>query len=140
MEVSKISHEIRRDAWRNILERMLEELPAALEVINKKVEASTGKKLGLQVISIIGNPEDDYRIKVSGMTSSNGYVTEEFQVMWKEDTCPNYFHLFQWNQLPFMGGNDFIFNCLVEPSSQSLAKEVAIFTHHMQIPGVLSRN
>lgn len=122
------------------LKRITMELAERLCEINSSVEEKSGIGLGMGIVYVEEKSEDDFRIKVKGNTHS-GRVTEElFQVSWKDHTCPTYFHLQRWERGSLgQQGYDFHYCGMVKPSSNDLAKEIAIYTHHMQISGVLSR-
>lgn len=128
-----------REPMLECLKRVTEELAEKLEELNKLVKEKTGKDLKLEILSVVQHAADDYRIKVRGIAFTSKTTEEEFQVKWMSDTCPSSIHLLQWRMVAFGRGRNFIYCGVVDATSEALAKEIAIYTHHMQIPGVLSR-
>lgn len=121
------------------LKRITEELADKLRDLSGFVKERTGKNLNLELVSIVQNAENDFRIKVRGITHSGRMTEEEFQVLWLNHVCPAYFHLYQRDRVPFDIGYAFVYCGVIEANSEILAKEIAIYTHHLQIPGILSR-
>lgn len=137
--MSKESLEILRVPMLVCLKRVIGELADKLQGINELVEKRTGQKLDLKIVSVDQIKKEDFRIKVSGITTSKRETEEEFQVLWWSNTCPTYFHLLQRDRIAYSCGHEFIYRGLVDARSEILGREVAIWTHRMQIPGVLSR-
>ncbi|KKP94606.1 MAG: hypothetical protein US25_C0028G0003 [Candidatus Moranbacteria bacterium GW2011_GWE1_36_7] len=137
--MSKDSGEILREPMLQCLKRITEELAERLQEVNRFVEEKTSKKLNLEVISIVQKTETDYRIRVRGISHTGRMVEEEFQILWWSHTCPAHFHLHQWGRVAFGPGYNFIYCGVIDAWSKILAREIGIYTHHLQIPGVLSR-
>lgn len=137
--MGKEDNEILRVPMLKCLARIIEELTEGLQRVNQSVEEKTEEKLNLEAVSITKKAEDDFRIKIRGTAFTRRTVEEEFQVLWMGNTCPTHFHLLQWDRVAFGPGCAFIYRGVIEASSEVLAREIAIYTHHLQIPGVLSR-
>jgi hypothetical protein len=137
--MSKKDGEVLRVPMLQCLKRITKELADKFQDVNKFVEEKTGKKLNLELISVVQKAEDDFRIKVRGTVFTKRITEEEFQVVWWIHTCPAHFYLLQWDQVAFGRGHNFLYSGVIEAKSEVLAKEIAIYTHHEQIPRVLSR-
>ncbi len=137
--MSKANGEILRVPMLQCLKRIMGEIEEKFQAINKLVEEKTLKKLNLELVSITQKAEDDFRIKVRGISHAGRMVDEEFQVLWWSNICPAYFHLLQWGSVAFGPGYNFIYCGVIDAWSEALAMEIAIRTHHLQIPGILSR-
>ncbi|MDD5464096.1 MAG: hypothetical protein PHP62_03025 [Candidatus Moranbacteria bacterium] len=137
--MSKEDGEILRVPMLQCLKRITEELGDKLKDVNRLVEEKSDKKLNLAVVSVIQKAEDDFRIKVRGISHTGKMVEEEFQVLWRSYTCPAHFHLLQWGRVAFGPGYNFIYCGVISARSEILAREIGIYTHHLQIPGILSR-
>ena len=137
--MNKTDGEILRIPMLQCLKRITEELAEKLQDVNRCVEEKTDTKLNLEVISITQRKEDDFRIKVKGVAFTGRVTEEEFQVLWWSHTCPAHFHLQQWGRVAFGRGYNFVYCGVIEARSEILAREIGIYTHHLQIPGILSR-
>jgi hypothetical protein len=122
-----------------VLTRVINEISDQFKILNQLVEEKAGRKLNLQIVNILQVTENYWRIKVKGNSFTGRETKEEFKLVWWEHTCPANFHLLQWGRVAFGPGYNFIYGGVVEPNAEYIAKELAIYTHHEQIPGVLSR-
>ncbi|NTV22503.1 MAG: hypothetical protein HGB03_02975 [Candidatus Yonathbacteria bacterium] len=133
--MNKSSDKELRSPMLQCLKRIIGGLSEKLQTVKNQVEKNTGKKLNLEVISIFQKADDDFRIKVRGISFSGHAVEKEFQVVWWGHTCPTSFHLLRWDHFKF----DFIYCGVIAANPEILAKEIAIYTYGKQIPEVLSR-
>ncbi len=121
------------------LSRIIEELDTQLHFWNKTVEEKTGKNLGLRITDKQKISKNEWILKVEGITHADNPTEELFKIVWWNHTCPTSFHLFQWGEISLSYTRDFIYSGVIQPHSNFIAKEIAIFTHHLQIPNILSR-
>ncbi|MFA7208755.1 MAG: hypothetical protein WC120_00570 [Parcubacteria group bacterium] len=128
-----------RGTMLDILARIMGDMNYQLQNLNRVVEKKDGRKLNLRLLDVHQAAEDDWRIRIKGDSSAGRESEEEFQIVWWPDTCPENFHLLQLEWTAFGSGRDFVYRGVMAQSAESIARELAIYTHGEQIPGILSR-
>jgi len=121
------------------LARVIREIEEQFGYWNQKVMKEANVELGLEFVSAKRVSEDKWIVQVMGNTWTKRRAENIFTVTWMSSTCPAHFHLFERGRHAFGMGVGDLYCGVVEPNSRSLAKEFAIYSHKLQIPGVLSR-
>lgn len=133
------AEECLREPMLQILARIIAELKDQLQVLNELVKKEAGIVLNMEITHVCRVADDDWRIKVKGNSFTGRENEEEFKLVWWSHTCPANFHLLQWGKGAFSFEYNFLYSGVVEPNARYIAREIAIYTHHQQIPKVLSR-
>lgn len=120
------------------LARVMGEIDGELRTWNKFVEFATGKKLEMELVHTHRLSDEEWLLKVRGNSHTGKPNETEFKIVWWNHTCAANFHLFQWKRI-WMGGMDYVYSGVIKTNPTLIAQELAIFTHGMQIPKILSR-
>lgn len=127
--------EILREGMCGTLESIMEALENEVKELSEKVEQKSGIKINLKVERIGKISDEKWLVMISGLGWTEETNQIEFIIKWLKDTSPSHFHLFKKSPC----NHEEHYLCMLRATGADIAKEMGIFTHHKQIPGVLSR-